>query len=138
MGRGIMNDGLIVTGATSPVAVGTGFASLHGMVYWNSESLSVDISTPTVMPRIDRIVLRIDWERHTIRIAHILGDEGAGHPPMIVDDKILDEALACCFIELDGVITIENKPSSKIEILSRDYSLSIDELPLDNPPHDVV
>ena len=123
-----VNDGLTVTGTVSPVVIGTGLASLHNMIYWNSEPINIDIPTPNSMPRIDRIVLRINWEKQIIRIAHILGDEGAGYPPVMeVDDKILDEALARCSIKLDGTITIENKPSSEIEILSRDYWPSIED-----------
>lgn len=111
---GYMEDRLIVTGTTSPVTVDIGMASLHGLMYCNTEPVDIDIPTPASMPRIDRIVLRINWEKQKVRLAHILGNEGADAPPMEVDDKILDEPLACCFIGVDGLIRIDNEPGFEV------------------------
>lgn len=102
---------LIVTGASSPVAVNTGAAYVRGFPFWNTASVDVTIPTPSGNTRIDRVVLRANWAAQTVRITRIAGTEGSGTPPALVqtDGTTWDVPLAQCSITTGGVITVTDE-----------------------------
>lgn len=108
---GILNA-LVVSGTSSPVAVASGAALVYGFYYTNSASVNVAISTPATNPRIDRIVLRVDWANHTVRITRIAGTEAASpSAPSLtqVANTTWDIPLAQVRITTGGVITVTDE-----------------------------
>lgn len=100
---------LAVTGTSSPVAVASGMAVVYGKIYINSASVNIAISTPSVNPRIDRIVLRADWSVQEIRITRIAGTENVSPvaPALTqVANTTWDIPLATVAITTGGVITV--------------------------------
>ncbi len=103
---GILNA-LAVSGTSSPVAVASGAALVYGFYYSNTASVNVTIATPAALTRVDRIVLRVDWTNHTVRITRIAGTEGAGTPAMTqTANTTWDIPLATVSITTGGVITV--------------------------------
>ena len=75
-------NGLKVTGTTTPVSVATGAGMVYGFPYESTGAVTVDVPTPSVSTRIDRIVLRADWSAQTVRIARVAGAEGGSAPTL--------------------------------------------------------
>jgi hypothetical protein len=73
---------LLGTGAATPVQIDTGQALCQGTFYENSAAVTVAIP-PSIVSRIDRIVLRKDPVAQTIRITRVAGVEAAGIPPAL-------------------------------------------------------
>lgn len=116
--RGVLKgwgNELVVTGAVSPVTVGTGGAIVYGMPYENTTTpVNVAIPSPTTDTRIDRIVLRRDWAAQEIRVTRIVGIEGGGAPaitqsPAPDGSGIYDIPLAQCSITTGGAITVTDE-----------------------------
>jgi hypothetical protein len=98
---------LEVTGTSSPVAVNTGAALVHGIPYWNTASVNVTVATPAAQTRIDRIVLRADWGAQTVRITRIAGTEGGVAPALTQSAGVTwDIPLATVSVTTGGVITV--------------------------------
>jgi len=101
---------LNVTGAGSPVSVGSGAAFVNGKFYKNTAAKNVDVPTPTGATRIDRIVLRADYTAQTVRIARLAGAEGGGAPALTQNDGVIWEiSLAQVSITTAGAITITDE-----------------------------
>ena len=77
---------LEITGASTPISVNTGAAFCDGKFYENNTSVGIAIPSPTVSPRIDRIVLRKSWVSQTVRLTRIEGVEGGGVPALTQND----------------------------------------------------
>lgn len=104
---GQLNELEVTTpGAVSPAVVDTGRAIAYGNWYENGATVNVTIPTPSVDPRIDRIVLRKDWAAQTVRITRIAGVEGGGAPSLVqVAGTTWDTPLAAITIETDASIS---------------------------------
>ena len=106
---GHLNE-LVVTGATSPVAVDTGAALVDGKFYENDASLNVTIPSPAGATRIDRIVLRKSWSAQTVRITRIAGVEGGAAPAITQNDGVTwDVKLYQVSIAVGGAITLTDE-----------------------------
>jgi hypothetical protein len=101
---------LAVSGTSSPVTVATGMAIVHGTFYVNTAAVTVAVPTPTVNPRIDRIVLRKSWSAQTVRVVRVAGTEGGAAPdPTMTDGTSWDLPLARVSINTAGVITVTDE-----------------------------
>lgn len=101
---------LAVAGTSSPVTVATGAAICYGFYYENDASLNVNIPTPSVSTRIDRIVLRVDWTAQTVRVTRVAGSEGGSAPSLTqVAGTTWDVPLAQVSITTGGVITVTDQ-----------------------------
>jgi hypothetical protein len=101
---------LIVTGAATPIEVATGAGVVDGKLYTNSAIVQINIPTPAVSTRIDRIVLRKSWAAQTVRITRIAGAEGGIAPALVqIDGTTWDVPLAQVSITTGGVITITDE-----------------------------
>lgn len=101
---------LAVSGTGSPMAVATGGAVVYGFPYFNTASVNVAISTPSVSTRIDRVVLRVNWTAQTVRIALVAGVEGGGAPSLTQSAGTTWEMpLAQASITTGGVITLTDQ-----------------------------
>jgi hypothetical protein len=100
---------LAVTGASSPVAVDTGGALVHGTLYLNSASVSITVASPSANTRTDRIVLRKSWSAKTVRAVLLQnGSEGTGTPPALTqtDETTWEIPLATLSITTGGTVTL--------------------------------
>lgn len=98
---------LSVTGAVSPVTIGTGAAIVDGKVYINTTNFTMVVPTPAVATRYDRIVLRKDFAAQTVRAYRIGGVEGAGIPVVTqIDGVTWDIPLYTVRITTGGAITL--------------------------------
>jgi len=68
--------------SANTVRVSSGRAVVYGTWYQNDANVDVNIPTPSVSTRVDRIVLRKSWAAQTVRITRIAGVEGGGTPAM--------------------------------------------------------
>ena len=101
---------LEVAGAASPIQIDTGAGIVDGKFYENTVAVTVNIPTPSVSTRIDRIVLRKSWSAQTVRITRIAGAEGGAAPAITqVDGTTWDISLAQVSITTGGVITITDE-----------------------------
>lgn len=98
---------LAVTGDTSPMAVASGAALVHGTLYVNNASVNVAIASPVSSSRTDYVVLRKDHVNQTIRITLLAGTEG-GAPPTLTQNATTywDLKIAEATIAPGGSITI--------------------------------
>lgn len=105
----VLNE-LQVTGTATPVSINTGQAFVYGIVYFNTASVTVAISTPAAQTRIDRIVLRASWAAQTVRITRIAGVEGGSAPAITqTPNTTYDIPLAQVSITTGGVITVTDE-----------------------------
>jgi len=101
---------LAVTGTASPVSVASGAAAVAGFLYRNTAAVTVAIPTPAGSTRIDRIVLRMSWSAHTVRITRIAGTEGGAAPAITqTDNTTWDIKLAQVSITTGGVCTVTDE-----------------------------
>lgn len=101
---------LVVAGTSSPVTVATGAAICYGFYYENDASMNVNVPTPAVSTRIDRIVLRVDWTAQTVRVTRVAGSEGGSAPSLTqVAGTTWDVPLAQVSITTGGVITVTDQ-----------------------------
>lgn len=98
------------TGAAPNVQVDTGSALVSGFPYLNDAAVNVNIPTPIVDTRIDRIVLRASWAAATVRITRIAGVEG-GAAPAIVQTLGVTWDVPICQAEITtgAVITVTDE-----------------------------
>ena len=104
-------NGLVVSGAASPLSVATGNALVNGTWYHSDAAESVVIATPGASTRIDRVILRKGWAAQTVRIALLAGVEGSGVPPVLTqtDGVTWEVSLAQASITTGGVVTITDE-----------------------------
>lgn len=103
---------LAVTGVATPLAVAAGTAIVDGIWYQNDASLSAAVASPSVNPRIDRVVLRASWAAQTVRIALLAGAEAATPSPAAltqVSGTTWEVSLAQVYITVGGVITVRDE-----------------------------
>lgn len=102
---------LPVTGGTGSVSVGVGFAILRGFFYYNSSALSLTIPTPTTLPRIDRIVIRLNVTGKTVMAAVKSGTEASSPAPPALqrDNNIFELSLAQVRVTTAGAITVTDE-----------------------------
>lgn len=103
-------NALACVSAAPNVTVDTGAAVVWGFPYDNSASVSVNIPTPAVLTRIDRIVLRADWAAQTVRIFRIAGVEGDPAPAIVQTyGTTWDLKLCTATITIAGAITVADE-----------------------------
>lgn len=109
---GNLNE-LVVTGTSSPVAVGTGAACVYGFPYENTASVNVAIPTPSIGTTGHRIVLRANYAAQTIRITLISSADGVASIPALtqIANTTWDISLATLTITVGGVITVTDARS---------------------------
>lgn len=120
---------LAVSGTSSPITVASGLACVYGYVYTNSAAENVTVPTPSTHPRIDRIVLRVNWTAQTVRITRIAGTEAASpSAPALTQSAgtTWDIPLAQVQITTGGVITVTDQ--RKWLSLVGDGTVSADKL----------
>ena len=111
--KGLLNE-LAVTGTSSPLSVATGWAFVKGKLYKSTAAESVAIPTPTTHPRIDRVVLRLDFQTNPITcvVARLAGTEAASPtaPALTQTDGTLWEiSLARAQITTTGAVTVTDE-----------------------------
>lgn len=111
--RGMLNA-LAVSGASSPVAVATGWAIVKGKLVKNTASANVNVASPVTHPRIDRIVLEIDYSTSPVSasIVRVAGTEDpAPTAPALTqtDGTKWQLSLAQVHITTGGVITLTDE-----------------------------
>lgn len=99
---------------SSPVAntvrIASGIAWVYGTQYDNDANVDVNIPTPGVSTRVDRVVLRKSWAAQTVRITRIAGVEGAGAPALVqIAGTTWDIPLAQASITTGGAITLTDQ-----------------------------
>ena len=112
--RGVLDgwlNELAVTGVATPVQVDTGAGIIHGLFYENDAALNVAVPSPVSDTRIDRIVVRRDWEAQTARVTRLVGLEGGVAPAITqsVDSGIYDIPLAQLSVTTGGVIAVTDE-----------------------------
>jgi hypothetical protein len=97
-------------GSASPVTIQNGAAMVKGFFYRSDAAGTKNIPTPSVLTRVDRIVLRADWGSQTVRFERVAGSEGGGTPALTQTDNTTWEIpLATASITTGGVITLADQ-----------------------------
>ena len=107
------NNGLAVSGTSSPVTIATGGAVVSGFLYENDSSTTQAISTPTLGTTGHRIVLRASWAAQTVRIALLSSANGVSSIPALTQTAgtTWEISLATIQITTGGVITVTDDRS---------------------------
>jgi hypothetical protein len=106
---GILGE-FAVTPGSGKVTVAAGGAYLFGYPYVSTAGVDVTIPTPSANTRIDRVILRADWEARTVRIVRIAGVEGVDAPSIVqVAGTVYDVPLAQVSVTTGGAITITDQ-----------------------------
>lgn len=91
------------TGADRALTLASGAAFVQGYFYENSSTVSVTLEENiSGSPRLDRIVLRVDWEERTVRVAVLTGTPTAtpGLPELTqIRGKTWEESLYYVWVE---------------------------------------
>lgn len=103
-----VENGLVVTGGTSPLSVDTGSAFVNGYFYWNTAPVNQVVPTPIVGTTGHRVVLRVNYSAKTVRIALISSTDGiSAYPALTQTDGVTWEIpLANLSITTGGIITL--------------------------------
>lgn len=95
-----------VSAPNAQIASGRGL--VYGTWYENTASVNVNIPTPAVSNRYDRVVLRKSWTAQTVRITRIAGVVGGGIPAMTqVVGTTWDMPICTVLITPAGTLTLE-------------------------------
>ena len=110
--RGVLNE-LAVSGATSPLAVNTGLAIVDGLMYKNSASLNLTVTTPSGGTTGGRVVLRASWAAQTVRAVVVLNTDGVAAIPALTQTSgtTYEISLATFTITTGGAITLTDTRS---------------------------
>lgn len=102
------NELRVSTPAGGTIRVATGAAIVDGKFYETDANVDTAVPAPAVLTRYDRVVLQKDWAAQTVRVAIILGVEGAGVPPAVTqtDGVTWEISLATYSITTGSVFTI--------------------------------
>ena len=108
--RGMLDE-LEVTGASSPINVATGWAIVKGKLVKNTSNVSVNIPTPASNPRIDRIVVQVDFTTTPVSASIVRVAVTEATVPSVpaldqVDGTIWQVPLAQAMVTTGGVVTI--------------------------------
>jgi hypothetical protein len=111
LGEGVVADAgneLAVTGTATPLAVNTGRAQVAGFHYFNTASVDLAVTTPSVGTTGGRVALVADWTTATVRLAIKLNTDGnVAIPGMTQTPGVLYEiSLASFTVTTGGVITL--------------------------------
>lgn len=118
--KGYLNE-LLVSGASSPLAVATGAALVNGRPYKNTVATTIVVPTPAASTRIDLIVLQADIAAQTIRLARHAGVEGGGAPALTQTAAVWEIPLAQASITTGGVITLTDRRAFAVTPLAGVY-----------------
>lgn len=101
---------LAVSGSATPVSISSGRAMVAGTWYENSTTATLTVSTPAASTRIDRVVLRKDWNAKTVRLALVAGAEGGAAPTLTRTwGTTWEISLAQVSVTTGGVITVTDE-----------------------------
>ncbi len=105
--RGVGSE-LAVTGAASPLSVGSGSAIVYGKMYTNDTALTLTVATPTVGATGGHVILRLDWSAQTVRVMAIRNTDGLAAIPALTQSVSTqwDIRLATFTIATNGVVTL--------------------------------
>jgi hypothetical protein len=108
-------DCFSATGTTSPVVIGTGWATVASKVVYMDAPTQVAVPTPNSAARKDRIVLRYQWATQTADILLILGNEGGQDYPSYTTPAYQTDGTVWCIplwkvdITTSGAITLTDE-----------------------------
>lgn len=110
--RGVLNE-LAVTGTASPIAVNTGSAIVYGLYYWNTASVNLTVTTPSVGTTGGHVILRASWSAQTVRLAAVRNTDGVAAIPSLTQTPgtTYEIRLATFTITTGGVITLTDARS---------------------------
>lgn len=102
---------LAVTGGTGAVSVAAGFAILRGFWYNNDSAKGITVPTPSTLPRIDRVVLRLTITTKSITAVLKQGTEASSpQPPALQrDSNVYELSLAQVRVTSAGAITVTDE-----------------------------
>jgi hypothetical protein len=105
--RGVLNE-LAVTGSSSPLAVNTGSAIVYGLYYWNTASVNLTVTTPSVGTTGGHVILRVSWSAQTVRLVAVRNTDGTAAIPALTQTPgtTYEIRLATFTITTGGVITL--------------------------------
>jgi len=118
---------LEVIGISQGVQVKSGAALVDGWFYENDDIFSVSLDLPTTNPRIDCIVLRMNYVTQTVRITVVDGTEAATpNAPAVtqIHGVTWDLKLAEVTITTAGAITVVNRRKFAITPFSPAYAMN--------------
>lgn len=115
-GVGMNDDGemtLAVTAGSGAVNVAAGFALIRGFYLYNSESLSLEVSTPTTYSRMDRVVVRGSLVSGPLEIVLKAGEPASVPlaPTLTRNSSVWEISLAKVLITTAGAITVTDERS---------------------------
>lgn len=96
--------------SANTVRIASGVGWVYGTQYDSDANVDINIPTPGVSTRIDRIVLRKSWAAQTIRLTRIAGTEGGGAPALVqTAGTTWDIPIAQVSITTGAVITLTDQ-----------------------------
>jgi hypothetical protein len=110
--RGVLNE-LAATGTASPIAVNTGAAIVYGLYYWNTASVNLTVTTPSVGTTGGRVILRASWSAQTVRLVAVRNTDGVAAIPSLTQTPgtTYEISLATFTITTGGVISLTDDRS---------------------------
>jgi len=110
---------LIVTNPASlTIRVTPGAALVDGRFYENDSNLDFVVTQPSIAPRWDRIVLRVDYQGQTIRAVIKTGAEGGSVRSLLQNEQYWEIPLAACKVGTGGVIRITDERTFAVSRLT--------------------
>lgn len=102
---------LKVTSGVSGVTVTEGFAIVEGFFYYNDADFAIPVEPDLYLPRIDRVVLRLNLSEHTVRARLVEGTASStpAAPELTRDSLVYELSLASLYVEVDGAITVTDE-----------------------------
>mgnify|MGYP000989011952 CR=1 FL=1 len=103
-------DALAVAAGTEKVTMGTGMAAVYGYLYVNPVDIDFTVISPVASTRIDRVVLRADWNTQTVRAVVLNGAEGGSAPSLTQSSgSIWEIPIAQFSVTVGGTIIVTDQ-----------------------------
>lgn len=102
---------LAVTGTATPVSVASGAAYVYGFPYESTSAVTFAVPTPSIGTTAHRVVLRMDWSAHTVRLALKSSSDGVSTSPALTQtaNTTWEIPIASLTITTGGVITVTDQ-----------------------------
>jgi hypothetical protein len=102
---------LKVTAGENGVTLSKGFAIVEGFFYYNDADKAVALQRDPYLPRVDRVVLRLDLAAHTVRCKILEGTASStpAAPVLTRDELVYEISLASVYIPAEGDMVVTDE-----------------------------
>lgn len=116
-------NGLASSTVGGSVRIASGYAHIHGMIYWNDANVDFTPTTPSVGTTRKRVVLRKEWDDPvsgsiSVELALLEGTDGSTSLPSLTQTDGTRWEIPICYFDVSTGGAISNRTDDAVSLLS--------------------